>query len=65
MDSELKICKEMIKKIKGYMERKDYNGLRLYIDEREKYVENYIIMTKSKEEEYIDSLVKDLDISNT
>ena len=48
MDSELKVCKEMIKKIKWYMERKDYNGLRLYIDEREKYVENCRIMSKNK-----------------
>ena len=64
MDSELKVCKEMIKKIKWYMERKDYNGLRLYIDEREKYDENCRIMSKNKEEEYIDSLVKDLDIPN-
>lgn len=47
------------------MERKDYNGLRLYIDEREKYVENCRIMSKNKEEEYIDSLVKDLDIPNS
>lgn len=65
MDSEFKICKEMIKKVKWYMERKDYNGLRLYIDEREKYVENCRIMSRNKEEEYIDSLVKDLDIPNT
>ena len=50
MDSELKICKEMIRKIKWFMERKDYNGLRLYIDEREKYVENCRIMSKNKEE---------------
>ena len=64
MDSELKICKEMIRKIKWFMERKDYNGLRLYIDEREKYVENCRIMWKNKEEEYIDSLVKDLVIPN-
>ena len=47
------------------MERKDYAGLRLYIEEREKYVENCRIMSKNKEEEYIDSLVKELDIPNT
>ena len=46
------------------MERKDYSGLRLYIEEREKYVENCRIMSKNKEEEYIDSLVKELDIPN-
>ena len=34
-------------------------------EEREKYVENCRIMSKNKEEEYIDSLVKELDISNT
>lgn len=62
---ELKLCEEIINKVKWFMERKDYNGLRLYIEEREKYVENCIIMSKNKEEEYIDSLVKELDISNT
>ena len=36
---ELKLCKEIIKKVKWYMERKDYAGLRLYIDEKEKEVE--------------------------
>lgn len=61
---ELKICKEIINKVKWYTERKDYNGLRLYLEEREKYVENCRIMSKNKEEEYIDSLVKELDISN-
>jgi len=58
------MCKEILKKVKWYMERKDYSGLRLYIEEREKYVENCRIMSKNKEE-YIDSLVKELDISNT
>lgn len=62
---ELKLCEEIINKVKWFMERKDYNGLRLYIEEREKYVENCRIMSKNKEEEYIDSLVKELDISNT
>lgn len=62
---ELKLCEEIINKVKRFMERKDYNGLRLYIEEREKYVENCRIMSKNKEEEYIDSLVKELDISNT
>ena len=65
MENELKMCKEILKKVKWYMERKDYSGLRLYIEEREKYVENCRIMSKNKEEEYIDSLVKDLNISNT
>ena len=65
MENELKMCKEILKKVKWYMERKDYSGLRLYIEEREKYVENCRIMSKNKEEEYIDSLVKELDISNT
>ena len=65
MENELKMCKEILKRVKWYMERKDYNGLRLYIEEREKYVENCRIMSKNKEEEYIDSLVKELDISNT
>lgn len=31
---ELKICKEIINKVKWYTERKDYNGLKLYIDEK-------------------------------
>ena len=42
------------------MERKDYTGLRLYIDEREKYIDNCIINSNSAEEDYIDKLVKDL-----
>ena len=40
---ELKICKEIINKVKWYTERKDYNGLKLYIDEKEKFIDNYII----------------------
>ena len=57
---ELKICKGIIEKVKCYMERKDYTGLRLYIDEREKYIDNCIINSNSAEEDYIDKLVKDL-----
>ncbi len=57
---ELKICKEIINKVKWYTERKDYNGLKLYLDEKEKFIDNYIINLNNAEEDYIDKLVKDL-----
>ena len=57
---ELKTCKEIINKVKWYTERKDYNGLKLYIDEKEKFIDNYIINSNNAEEDYIDKLVKDL-----
>ena len=53
---ELKICKEIINKVKWYTERKDYNGLKLYIDEKEKFIDNYIINSNNAEEDYIDKL---------
>lgn len=58
---ELELCKEIIKKVKWHMERKDYNGLRIYIDEMEKKVEKCRIMSKNVEAEYIDNLIKGLD----
>lgn len=57
---ELKICKEIINKVKWYTERKDYNGLKLYIDEKEKFIDNYIINSNNAEEDYIDKLVNNL-----
>ena len=48
---ELKICKEIINKVKWYTERKDYNGLKLYIDEKEKFIDNYIINSNNAEED--------------
>lgn len=57
---ELKICKEIINKVKWYTERKDYNGLKIYIDEKEKFIDNYIINSNNAEEDYIDKLVNDL-----
>ena len=57
---ELELCKEIIKKVKWYMERKDYDGLRLYLDEKEKYIDNCSIVSKNEEADYIDELVKDL-----
>jgi hypothetical protein len=57
---ELKICKEIINKVKWYTERKDYNGLKLYIDEKEKFIDNYIINSNNAEEDYVDKLVNDL-----
>ena len=57
---ELKLCKEIIKKVKWYMERKDYDGLRLYLEEKEKYIDNCSIAIKNEESEYIDELIKDL-----
>lgn len=64
MKSEYDFCKTLIKNIKKYLERKDYNGLKLYIDKEEDYIKNCQILSKNVEEEYIDSLVKDLDIPN-
>lgn len=61
MDEEFKMCEEIIKKVRWYIERKDYTGLKLYLDEKEKEVEKSRIMSKNVEAEYIDSLVKDLD----
>lgn len=55
------MCEEIIKKVKWYMERKDYDGLRLYLDEKEKEAEKCRIMSKNVEAEYIDNLVKDID----
>lgn len=57
---ELKICKEIINKVKWYTERKDYNGLKLYLDEKEKYINNCSIEIENEESEYIDELIKDL-----
>ncbi len=57
---ELKLCTEIIKKVKWYMERKDYDGLRLYLEEKEKYIDNCSIAIKNEESEYIDELIKDL-----
>ena len=57
---ELKICKEIINKVKWYTERKDYNGLKLYIDEKEKFIDNYIINSNNAEEDYIDKLAASL-----
>lgn len=57
---ELKLCKEIIKKVKWYTERKDYDGLRLYLDEKEKYIDNCSIVSRNEEADYIDELVKDL-----
>lgn len=55
------MCEEIIKKVRWYMERKDYTGLRLYLDEKEKEVEKSREISKNVEAEYIDSLIKDLD----
>ena len=65
MDEEFKMCEEIIKKVRWYIERKDYTGLKLYLDEKEKEVEKSRIMSKNVEAEYIDSLVKDLDVPNS
>lgn len=61
MNEEFKMCEEIIKEVRWYIERKDYAGLRLYLDEKEKEVEKSRKMSKNVEAEYIDSLVKDLD----
>ncbi|CDE14988.1 unknown [Clostridium sp. CAG:470] len=54
------MCEEIIDKVKWFMERKDYNGLRLYIDEKEKSIETYTNNLNYAEEEYMDSLVNNL-----
>lgn len=54
------MCEEIINKVKWFMERKDYNGLRLYIDEKEKNIETYTNNLNYVEEEYMDSLVNNL-----
>lgn len=61
MNEEFKMCEEIIKEVRWYIERKDYAGLRLYLDKKEKEVEKSRKMSKNVEAEYIDSLVKDLD----
>lgn len=61
MNEEFKMCEEIIKEVRWYVERKDYAGLKLYLDEKEKEVEKSRKMSKNVEAEYIDSLVKDLD----
>lgn len=61
MNEEFKMCEEIIKEVRWYIERKDYAGLRLYLDEKEKEVKKSRKMSKNVEAEYIDSLVKDLD----
>ena len=63
MEENYNLSLEIIKDVKKYMDRKDYNGLKLYLDEKEKYVENCRILSKKKEEEYIDTLIKELDNS--
>ena len=60
MEDVFKTCMEIINEAKRYLERKDYNGLKLYLDEKEKYVENCKIMSKDKASEYIDSLINDI-----
>ena len=55
------MCEEIIKEVRWYIERKDYTGLKLYLDEKEKEVEKSRKMSKNVEAEYIDRLVKDLD----
>lgn len=47
---------ETIKKIKEYIEQKDYDGLKSYIERRE----NEIRLENDIASEYIDRLVKDL-----
>lgn len=64
LESEYEFCKTFIKNIKKFLDRKDYTGLKLYIDKEENYVENCRMLSKSAEEKYLDSLVKDLDIPN-
>ena len=59
MENGFKLCEEIIKDVRRYLERKDYTGLALYLDEKEKYVD-CCVLPKDPEEEYLDKLVKDL-----
>ena len=58
---ELKLCKEIIQKCKVLLDKKDYEGLEMYLDEREKFVEICLTMSKNEEAEYLENLVKALD----
>jgi hypothetical protein len=60
-NKQFSTSRKIIKKAKWYMNRKDYEGLRLYLDEEEKNIENHQKISKNKEAEYIDTLIKKLD----
>ena len=55
------MCEENLNKVKWFIERKDYNGLRLYRGEkREKHRKHIANNLNYAEEEYMDSLVNNL-----
>ena len=60
MEENYKLSLEIIRDVRKYLDRKDYNGLRLYLDEKEQYVEKYHVFSKPEEEKYIDELIKKL-----
>ncbi len=55
MKIELDIVKEIISYTKHFLEIKDYDGLNSYINEKEKFLDNY--KGTNKESEYIDKLI--------
>lgn len=60
MENSFNLCNEIISKVRWYMDRKDYNGLRLYLDQKEKSIEKAAILCENNESKYMDDLVKDL-----
>lgn len=50
---------ETIKKVKNYINEKDFEGLKKYIEVREK--EMLILQEQNKSSDYIDNLVQNLD----
>lgn len=60
MENDRKLCEEIIKEVRKYLDRKDYNGLTLYLEQKEKEIEYNDFLFKNKEEKYIDSLVDEL-----
>lgn len=58
MKNELDSVKEIIRHTKHFLEMKDYDGLKIYLDEQEKFLNNY--RNIDKEEEYIEKLIEDL-----
>lgn len=49
---------ETIKRVKKFIKEKDYEGLKVFIDNREKEIKEN--EEKSKSSDYIESLVKEL-----
>lgn len=55
------VCDDILKTTKKYIEKKNYEGLKEYIERKEKYVEICRKKQKNETSEYIDKLVVSLD----